>query len=433
MKGLKNKNKLENQYIIFWLTQAVSQLGSSLTEFALNIWAYKETGSAMTVSLLSFCAYLPYIVVSIWAGAFVDRHSKKKIMLICDSIAAAGSIAALLFYFTGTLKIGYLYGINLVIGTMNAFQSPASLVATGMIVPKDKIEKISGMNAFSAGVITVSTPMLAPFFLGIGGLELVFSLDLISFGIAFCTLAFVIHFKEQMSQHTKTKSIKESLGEGFIFLKKERAITYLMLSMAMMNFFSRLTYENILTPMLLARSHNNDLVLSVVTGIIGLGGIIGGLIVSVVKLPFGRTKTIFVGAALSFLCGDLLMGLGQNVGVWMVAGVAASLPIPMISAMQNSVLYEVIPQNLQGRVFAIRNTLQFFTIPIGILLGGYLADYIFEPMMTNAPKYLTFLVGTGKGSGMAVMFLCTGVLGSIVSLLCYLSPHVRALEKRKSS
>ena len=66
-------------------------------------------------------------------------------------------------------------------------------------------------------------------------------------------------------------------------------------------------------------------------------------------------------------------------------------------------------------------------------LGGYLADYIFEPMMTNAPKYLTFLVGTGKGSGMAVMFLCTGVLGSIVSLLCYLSPHVRALEKRKSS
>ena len=76
------------RYIIFWLSQALSQLGSSMTGFALILWAYTQNSSAMTVSLMSFFNYMPYIIVSLFAGTFVDNHSKKKIMLISDSIAA---------------------------------------------------------------------------------------------------------------------------------------------------------------------------------------------------------------------------------------------------------------------------------------------------------------------------------------------------------
>ncbi len=73
-------NKVNN-YLIFWFGQVVSQLGSSMTSFALTIWVYKQTGSAMSVSLLSFCSYLPYVLVSIFAGGFVDKHSKKFILI----------------------------------------------------------------------------------------------------------------------------------------------------------------------------------------------------------------------------------------------------------------------------------------------------------------------------------------------------------------
>lgn len=426
MKPIKTYK--DHQYIIFWLTQAISQLGSSLTSFALVVWAYKETSSAMTVSLLSFCTYLPYIVVSAWAGAYVDRHYKKKIMLVSDSIAALSTVIILVLYITGNLKIIHLYGVNLMIGLMNAFQSPASSVAVGLIVPKEKIEIVSGLNTFSSGIITVVTPMLAPSLLAFSGLKLVLIVDLISFGVAFIILMFFISIPEVVEKKISI-SISESLEEGIHFLRKERGICYLILSMAMMNFFSRLTYENILTPMLLARSGENDQVLGIVTGVIGLGSIIGGLIVSVVKWPFGKMKTIFRGAALSFLLGDLLMGLGQNMGVWIIAGLAASLPIPMILAMQNRVLYEYIPQEIQGRVFAIRNTLQYFTIPIGILLGGYLADYIFEPMMKENHPILQALVGKGDGSGMAIMFLCTGILGSTISLVCYHNGYIKKMEE----
>ena len=85
------------RYIVFWLSQALSQFGSSMTSFALILWAYTQKGTAMTVSLMTFFNYIPYIIVSLFAGTFVDNHSKKKIILISDSIAAIYSIVMLFF------------------------------------------------------------------------------------------------------------------------------------------------------------------------------------------------------------------------------------------------------------------------------------------------------------------------------------------------
>ncbi|MGE5676760.1 MAG: MFS transporter, partial [Pseudomonadota bacterium] len=141
---------------------------------------------------------------------------------------------------------------------------------------------------------------------------------------------------------------------------------------------------------------------------------------------------IYLSAAYSFLFGDLLMGLGRNVYVWTLAGLAASIPIPFIIAGQRVLMYENVPQNLQGRVFAVRNAVQFSTIPVGILLGGVLADYVFEPFMASGhvmANVLENLVGSGRGSGMALMFLCTGCLGCAASLIGYNDKEIRKLIK----
>ena len=87
------------------------------------------------------------------------------------------------------------------------------------------------------------------------------------------------------------------------------------------------------------------------------------------------------------------MGAGQNVLVWSIAGIAASIPIPFIMAGQNVILYRTIPQNMQGRIFAVRNAIQYWTIPTGILLGGFLADYVFEPFMRTDGAFRRFFTG----------------------------------------
>lgn len=424
-------NRNFKKYIIFWLSQSVSQLGSSMTSFALILWAYTQNNSALTVSLMSFCSYVPYIIVSLFSGTFVDNHSKKKIMLTADTLAAVCSVGVLFLYLNGGLKIGHIYLVNCIIGFMNAFQSPASSVAVGRIVPKDKLANVSGMNSFSNNLTSVLTPVLAAFLFALNGLRFILIIDLGSFLLAFFVLLLVISIPETERNARKKPSIFAGCKEGFAFLKQNRGILVIVLTMALLNFFSRLTYENILSPMILSRSGNDSVVLGIVNAIMGIGGIVGGIIVSMGKLSKDNVKMIYFSAAISFLLGDLLMGVGRNVLMWSVAGLAASLPIPFINAGQNVILYQKVPDEMQGRVFAVRNAIQYSTIPVGILLGGFLADYVFEPYMAidnPLTSFLHILVGSGTGCGMALMFLCTGICGSLFSYLSYRNREIQKLR-----
>lgn len=431
-KGNTDNVKFKN-FILFWISQSISQLGSAMTSFALIIWAYKQTNSAVVVSLMSFCSYLPYILVSIFAGSFIDRHKKKNVMLVTDFVAVLCSLFIFINCLTDTLVIWNIYFVNLIIGTMNSFQSPAEQVALGIMVEEKNYKRASGMSSFSANLSSIFAPMLAAFFISFFGLEGVLVIDFVTFIFAFVVLCFFIRIPEEIKNDTdEKKSIFDGCKEGFQYLMQHKGIWYIILSMACMNFFSRLTYENILSPMILARSGGNDNILGIVTGIMGFGGVLGGLIISFKEISKDNVKLIYLSAAFSFLFGDILMGLGQNVIVWSIAAVAASLPIPFINAGQNCIMYKNIPTEVQGRIFAVRNAIQFSTIPIAIILGGVLADNIFEPFMGSKnifAGYLRMLVGEGSGSGMAVMFLCTGILGFITSVCWYRNREIKELDK----
>lgn len=420
-----------HKYIIFWFSQSISQSGSAMTSFALILWTYEQKRSAMAVSLMSFCSYIPFILASLIAGSFVDKHSKKAVILLADSVAAMCSFGVFVLSFGGNLQIWNIYAVNLVIGIMNAFQQPASAAAVGRLVPKEEISRVSGMNSFSANLTNVLSPVLSAFLFSFGGLNIILLIDLASFLIAFLTLACVIRIPEGKSE-VRRQTIFAGAKEGLHFLKGEKGILYIMLTMALINFFSRLTYENILSPMILARSSGSNQALGIVNAVMGIGGIAGGMIVSFKKAAKKNVKMIYFSAAFSFLFGDILMAVGRNAIVWSLAGAAASLPVPFIQAGQNVILYSRIPQEMQGRVFAVRNSIQYSTIPFGILLGGFLADYVFEPFMKSdclLSDYLGAIVGNSDGSGMAVMFLITGICGFLISFFAYKIPDIRMLDK----
>lgn len=424
------KSKLNKDYKIFWLGQAVSQLGSSMTSFALTIWAYKQSESAMAVSFMTFCSYLPYILVSIFTGNFIDRASKKKILIVSDTATAVCTISILLSLYRGNLALTQIYLVNAVIGFMNAFQSPAAAVVTGLLVTDGDYERASGLNSFSSNLIMVTAPVLSGTLVGFFGIGLVLAVDLLSFVFCMFTLFFVKPGENAQTSKTLNFHAKRKDREDIEFLKKEPGILYLMLSLALINFFSRLTYENILSPMILARSGGDTGTFGLVNSMLGAGGIAGGIFVAAGKGTKNPRKMIYLSAGISFLLGDLLMGAGRNAFAWSAAGIFASFPIPFIMAGQSALLYRTVPVNIQGRIFAIRNGIQYSTIPIGLLLGGYLADYVFEPFMASdhaAAVFLQGIVGKGPGSGMAVMFLCTGMLGALSSVLGYKNRSVRNL------
>lgn len=210
------------KYIIFWLSQTLSQLGSAITSFALILWMYMQNGSAMTVSLMSFFNYVPYVIVSLFAGTFVDNHNKKKIMLISDSVAGICSVFVFCLNAAGRLQIVHLYIVNFVIGFMNAFQAPASSVVIGKIVPKDKLAQVSGMNSFSASLVSVIAPVIASSLFALGGLNLILMFDLLSFVFAFLVLVFIINVPENICVKKRKKIIVFRIhGRHVVFSRQQ--------------------------------------------------------------------------------------------------------------------------------------------------------------------------------------------------------------------
>ena len=201
-------------FLILWVTQSFSALGSSMTSYALVIWSYQQKGSALTTALLSICSYAPYVLLSIFAGALSDRWNKKRTMLVCDSFAAATTLLILILLKTENLALWHLYILNALNGLMNTLQQPASDVAVSLLTPREQYQRVSGLRAFSNSLVTVLTPVLATMVFSFAGIDAVLAFDLITFSAAFITLAWFITIPQAEADGNREESVLASAKEG---------------------------------------------------------------------------------------------------------------------------------------------------------------------------------------------------------------------------
>jgi len=431
MKKLNKLIELQS-FLILWGSQAISSLGTAMTNFALIIWAYRQQGTASSITLLSVCSYLPSILFCFAAGTLADRWNKKNIMLLSDIVAALGTLTVFLLYSTDSLRIWHLYVINFTLSFMNAFQNPATYVAVSLITPKEHYIRASGMQAFSNSLVMVLTPALATAVLAFCGIRAILLIDLITFTIAFTALLLFIKIPDvPVNGSEKKEPFFKSCLTGLNFLREHTPIWKIILFFSFINLLASMAGNSIMPAMILARTGDNQITLGMVSSSIGIGTLAGSILVTIVKPAKSKTKVIFLSCAVSFLLCDVLWGIGRNVAIWVFAAFAGNLPLPFLNANLTTIMRTKVPVEMQGRVFSARDTFQYITIPIGLFLGGFLADNIFEPFMLNTSpvqKILSNLVGTGKGSGMAVIFLITGAVGFFSSLLSSKNPIYKELD-----
>lgn len=428
MNSFKIFIKELSSFLILWLTQSLSSLGSSMTNFALVIWSYQQQGSALKTAMLSICSYAPYIMVSIFAGALSDKWNKKVTMLVCDSIAAICTIIVFLFIQTGKLEIWHLYGLNALNGLMNTFQQPAADVTISILTPKKYYQKVSGMSSFSNSLIKVMTPIIATALLTLTNIQIVMVIDLVTFAIAFVSLLCFVKIPSVWNESSKKESVLQSIKSGLVYLKQNRGILDLILFLAAINFTASI-YNAALPAMLLSRE--GEIALGIVNTMIGIAMLIGSIMVSILPSPKNRVRVICNTLLISMSTENFFLAFGKTVPIWCIGAILAWIPIPIMSANMDVLFRNYIPIELQGRVYSIRNTLQFFTIPIGYFLGGILVDYIFEPfMMLQKPDSLLLTIfGSGKGSGAAFLFFILGFIGVITCLLFRKDAYIWKLEK----
>ena len=414
---MKNKNRLKDFYIL-WSTQSFSQLGSSLTQFALTLWLYEKTGSALSTAALTICTYAPYVIMSILAGALTDKFDKKKTMLVCDALAAVGTVLVFVLYKTDQLAVWHLYAINALSGLMNTVQQPASEVAYTLVVPKEYYQKTSGLQSLSRSLVSIGSPLIASALYGLAGLDAVIAVDLVTFAAAFLALAFFIRIPEVSFDGKTGKNVLALAAEGLRFLKANPLVLYVILFMSGVNFIAS-SFDAVLPAMVLPNPRGGNNVLGIVTSCSGIAMVIGSILVTRLPKPKDRVKVIYLTMLFSLGIENFLLAFSRNPVLWCIGQVIGWMLVPVMSANQNVIMRNSVPVELQGRVYACRNTLQFFTIPLGLLFGGFMVDQVCEPFMAanRANACLTSLFGVGKGSGASLMMFILGLAGVVWCLI----------------
>jgi MFS family permease len=418
---------------VIWFGQTVSLLGTRMTQFALLTWAFQETNSAMTIALLGFFSFMPYIILSPLAGVWADRFDRKRIMIIADVAAGLSTVALLLLYFAGGLEVWHLYAAEMIASSAGAFHSPAFSASITTMVPKKHYGRTAGMRSLSQSVAEVGAPFIANAALAVVGVAGVMVIDLITFLFAASVLLWVRIPRPTPSAEgaAANQSRWQAYTFGFRYIAARRGLLYLLLLMMGMNFIATLTYMGVLPAMILARSGGSETALALVQGTMGLAGVIGGLLVTIWGLPKRRIHAVLAFGAISFLAGDFLFAVGRSVEVWIIAGMSAQFWVPFIMAGDRAIYQEKTAPDVQGRVFAVNGMVRTSMMPLGYLVAGLLADGVFEPAMAAGgalAEPLGWLVGVGPGAGMGLMFSMTAIMGSVLCLSGYLVPALRRVD-----
>lgn len=417
-------------FLILWFTQMLSGLGSAMTSFALVVWSYSQEGSALKTALLMVCSYTPYVILSVFAGAVSDKWNKKKILLASDTLSAVTTVIVFVLIKTDALKMYHLYILNAVSGLMNTIQQPASEVVTTQLLPKEHYQKVGALRYLSSSVSSILTPILATAALGLFGMEAVILFDLLTFVIAFLSLLMLIPVPETDRENAKKESFIESAQAGINYLKKEKGIFALIMFLAAINLVASM-YNAAFPAMVLSIATEREM--GIVNAVVGVTTLAGSLFASFLKAPRSRVKAIWLCLMASMCTENLLLAVGRNHYVWSLGAFLGWIFIPLMNANLDAVFRLRIPKEIQGRVFAARNSFQFFTIPLGYLIGGALVDQVFEPFMAAFSEryaFLSQLFGTGKGSGAKLFFAFLWILGICVCLLFRKNRHISRLEEK---
>jgi DHA3 family macrolide efflux protein-like MFS transporter len=397
---------------VLWLGQALALLGREMTWFALTLYAYQKTGQATTLSLLGFFHFLPLILLSPLAGALVDRYPRKWAMLAADLGGGLATGFLLLLYLLGRLEVWPLYVVSALTGALSSLHWPALSAALSAMLEKRDYARASGMMSLAESLAGVGAPILAAALLKPLGLGGIFALDLLGASAAVLSLLLVPIPNPRLEAREKTSWIGEALF-GFRFILERPPLLGLQLMFFGINFLTTLG-STVLPAMVLAKTGMSEAALALVRSAAGLGGVAGGLLLSLWGGPQKRVHGVFLGMALSSLA-LALMGAVEGPSAWAVLAFLESLFIPVLNGSNQAIWQAKVPLAVQGKVFAARRMIAWFANPLAMLLAGPLADRVF------GPRY-------GQGEGIALMLLLFGSLGVFWGLSGYLLPRVREVE-----
>lgn len=409
-------------FVIVWVTQSISMIGSMLAFFALTIWVTQvlyplpeqkpELGFAL--SALSLAFGLPAVFISPIAGAYVDRLDRRKIMLTADLIMTGIVVMITLLLTSGALQLWSLVALMAALSAVNAFHSAAFDTSYVMLVPDRLLPRANGMMQTSWSMAAILAPMLAAVLIAVPGMAregalgplsralaglsdgtaLVTSIDAVTFLLSALMLLFVQIPSPKRTDLAPDGKAKKSLWadvrEGAVYILRRRPLLWLLGTFTVANF--SLSAMGVLMPMMvkfsLAESIGSlglsvDGAIGQLGSIAGLGGLTGGLIISAWGGLKSRRVLGVVGAMVVAGLAQAIYGFSP--AFYLTAGMAfvIQFTMPITNAHSQAIWQTQTPKELQGRVFSVRRLIAWVSNPVSTALAGLLGGLLDPGMVVG--------------------------------------------------
>lgn len=417
-------------FLVIWFGQIISLFGTALFSFAIGIWLYQQTGLATTFTNMIFFANLPRIVLSPFAGALVDRWNRKVTMLASDLATGVITLIILVLILNESLDIWMLYLLMGLASAFESFQFPAFSASITLLVNRSHFSRTNAMLSLADEGARVLAPLIAAALIAGIGLEGIILIDVISCVAAIGTLLLVpIPQPKPVDEGAKAKGrLLSEAGYGFRYIFANSGLLWLQFNFTMVNLLAM--SSALRTPMILARTGNDEVLLGIVATATAVGGLLGGLLMSLWGGPKRRIHGVLWGLILIYI-GRAGIGLGREVLVWSISGFIAMFFVALCNSSNQALWQTKTPVEVQGRVFAARRVTGQLSIPIAALIAGPLSDRLFEPAMEVGGSLAPIfggLVGTGPGAGMSLLIFAAALLGVMIPLVSYTFPSFRYVE-----
>ncbi|MED2708670.1 MULTISPECIES: MFS transporter [Bacillus cereus group] len=383
-----NENNWRMNIILFLTAQTISLFGSSLVQYAIIWYITLTTSSGAMLTISTVCGFLPQIAISLFAGVWIDRYDRKKMIMLSDGIIAIATLILAILFLTGYKSIWMLFIVLLIRSAGTGVQTPAVNALIPQIVPKDYLMKVNGINSSITSLIMFLSPAVSAVILSVTSIETTFFMDVIT-AIIGISIMFIIQVEGHANVGVKQKSNLQGIKEGFAYLKENVCMKRLLVLLIIIMIL--ISPAAFLTPLMVTRSFGAEmwrLTASEMT--FSAGAAAGGVLIAAWGGFRNRMHTTALACA---LYGLLMVGLGiaPVFIMYLVFNFLIGITMPCFNTPVTVLLQEKVDPVMHGRMFSLVQIANSCALPLGMIIFGLLADvFSVEVLLIYAGIFVLF-------------------------------------------
>jgi MFS transporter, DHA3 family, macrolide efflux protein len=409
-----NEHNWKLPFFTIWTGQAFSLLGSQLVQFALIWYLTKLTGSATVLATASIVGLLPQVLLGPLAGAMVDRWSRRAVMMLSDGTVALTTMVLAVLFLVGRVEIWHIYLAMLLRAAAGSFHWPAMQASTSLMVPKDNLSRLQGINQVLMGGMNIASAPLGALLLELLPMQGILAIDFGTALLAILPLTFIAVPQPPASpagEAAGKTSVWQDFQSGLNYVKGWPGLVMIMLMATVINMV--LNPGLAFLPLLVTDHFNGGaLQLAWMQSAWGIGVLGGGLLLSVWGGFRRRIYTTMMGL-LIIGTGSALVGILPAPAFWLAFGAMLLMGIgnPITNGPLMAVIQATVAPEMQGRVFTLLVSVATGMAPLGLLIAGPLADRF----------------------GVQAWFVLGGVITVLMGIIGYFVPAIARIEEGRQS